>query len=567
MLRVQSCREARSETPQIGDQADMTTDNGSPVAYAYSLWNRFVAKSNRRTLNTKGQFATPPKVARYMASMIPMNSRTIDLLEAGAGTGILTAAVGERCDEATEVEELNLGLYEIDDTLCNSLRESMSFLKKWLSEKGVVLNAKLIEDDFITQNESFFDLLGKEGIAKLRLDYPYSSAIMNPPYFKINKSDERAKAASKIVHGRPNIYALFLMLAALMLRDSGTLVSISPRSFTSGPYFRRFRKCFFRFMHPVSIHVFSSRTRAFKSAGVLQETIIMRAQKSQRFDETRISSSIGASDLENSSGLVVRTSDICRESDGKVLFLPLTDFDIKVMRTIEGWPESFRSMGLRVSTGPVVPFRATKYLIADPTDKTVCPLLWMQNVRCMNVVWPLKLEKPDKMGGRQYIEDSVGTRKLLRSVSPYVLLHRFSVKEQTRRFTAALLDPEGFPFERIGFENHLNYVHRPGSVLEKAECVGIAAILNSRLLDAYIRTKSGSTQINASDMKSLPLPSRGKILSIGKKFQGKKVVDKKELELVVLKALGLEDYLEVFWPNSTRLPSLHNHIRSEKMPP
>jgi len=521
----------------------MATDDESPVTYAYSLWSKFVAKSKRKDLNSKAQFATPPKVARYMASMIPLNLKEIDLLDAGAGTGILAAAVGEKSSEASKVEELNVKLYEIDHELSNYLRDSMNFLKRWLSKKGVALNVRIIEGDFIIRNANFFNL-SRTINTKHKSDSLFSSAIMNPPYFKITKSDERAKVASEIVHGQPNIYALFLMLVALMLKDSGTLVSISPRSFTSGVYFKKFRKHFFSLMHPVSLHVFSSRSRTFKSAGVLQETVIMRAEKKQGLKATKICLSIDADDLDESSELVVKKKDIYRESDGKVLFLPLTDFDIKVMKVMESWPESFLSLDLRASTGPVVPFRATKYLVAEPKENDVVPLLWMQNVRYMRIDWPQKLDKPDKIGKQQYIEDSLGSRKLLRSASPYVLLHRFSSKEQTRSFTAACFNPDDFPFERIGIENHLNYIHRPEGVLERTECIGIAAILSSKLLDTYIRIRSGSTQINASDMKFLRFPEKDKILNIGRKFRNQKVVNERELELVVLKELNLEDFCE-----------------------
>lgn len=40
-----------------------------------------------------GQFPTPPAVARFMASMLELRGRSVRLLDAGAGVGVLTAAV------------------------------------------------------------------------------------------------------------------------------------------------------------------------------------------------------------------------------------------------------------------------------------------------------------------------------------------------------------------------------------------------------------------------------------------------------------------------------------------
>lgn len=522
----------------------MIDHNESPVTHAHTLWRDFVSKSTRKDLNSKSQFGTPPKVAKYMASMIPTDLRSVNLLDAGAGTGILTAAVGEELIKSSKIEELNVDLYEIDQELTKRLRDSMNYLKEWLSEKGVACNVRIIEKDFIIENKHFFNLIRSRTDTSNENHLPsspYTSAIMNPPYSKIRKSDERAIIASSIVHGQPNIYALFLMLASLMVEDSGTLVSISPRSFTSGLYFSEFRKHFFNIMHPVSIHLFSSRIRAFKSEGILQETIIMQAKKTQGLEKTIISSSIEAKDIEQSGKISVRTTDILRESDGKILFIPISHSDIEVMRAVEDWPESFSSLGYRISTGPVVPFRATEYLVDKPKETKCVPLLWMKNVRNMKINWPIKESKPGKTGKPQYITDSSSSRKLLRPSLPYVLLHRFSSKEQTRRFTVACFKPEEFPFERIGIENHLNYIHRREDHMDIRECLSLAAILSTKLLDAYIRIRSGSTQINATDMEFLPLPRKDKILDIGKKLENTKMINRKDLELLVLKELNLED--------------------------
>lgn len=72
-----------------------------------------------------------------------------------------------------------------------------------------------------------------------------------------------------VVHGRPNIYAFFMAVAADLLRDGGEMVAITPRSYFNGPYFKRFRKRFFDRMAARQIHVFESRTDAFQEDAVL----------------------------------------------------------------------------------------------------------------------------------------------------------------------------------------------------------------------------------------------------------------------------------------------------------
>ncbi len=44
----------------------------------------------------------------------------------------------------------------------------------------------------------------------------------------------------------------------------------------------------------------------------------------------------------------------------------------------------------------------------------------------------------------------------------YVLVKRFSSKEEARRVVATVCDPEAVPGDKVGFENHLN-VFPPGA--------------------------------------------------------------------------------------------------------
>src|SRR5690606_38909445 len=104
-------------------------------------------------------------------------------------------------------------------------------------------------------------------------------AILNPPYFKLRKESEQAQAMSHVVHGQPNIYALFMAVAADLLKPQGEMVAITPRSYFNGSYFKRFRRWFFDRMSPRQIHIFESRTEAFKDNAVLQENVILHAKK------------------------------------------------------------------------------------------------------------------------------------------------------------------------------------------------------------------------------------------------------------------------------------------------
>ncbi len=82
----------------------------------------------------------------------------------------------------------------------------------------------------------------------------FNLTILNPPYFKLRKESPQAQKMEHVVHGQPNIYALFMAVAADLLLPGGEMVAITPRSYFNGPYFKRFRKWFFDRMVTRQIH-------------------------------------------------------------------------------------------------------------------------------------------------------------------------------------------------------------------------------------------------------------------------------------------------------------------------
>jgi adenine-specific DNA-methyltransferase len=125
-----------------------------------------------------------------------------------------------------------------------------------------------------------------------------------------------------------------------------------------------------------------------------------------------------------------------------------------------------------------------------------------------------------------------GTEDLLVPQGHYVLVKRFSTKEERRRVVAAVYDPERVPSDRVAFENHLNYYHIRGSGLPVTIAKGLAAFLNSTLVDSYFRQFSGHTQVNAADLRSFRYPARDKLVAIGRRI-GKNFPDQQELDRLV----------------------------------
>jgi adenine-specific DNA-methyltransferase len=341
---------------------------------------------------------------------------------------------------------------------------------------------------------------------------------------------------AEVVHGQPNIYALFMAAAAKMLKPDGQLIFITPRSFCSGPYFRQFRRWFFQIVSLEHIHVFESRTEAFSRDEVLQENIILTAKKaSSQSDFVEISSSHGTQDLANPRSRHVPLVEVLDlRSTEAVLSIPIEPVDSVIREIFSRWPDRLRSLGLEISTGPIVPFRTTA-LVTEGDSVMSAPVVWVQHVGRMAVTWPLlHFNKP------QWIRIKSDTHHLLLPNTSFVLIRRFSPKEDNSRITAAPYLKGELPSEFIGVENHVNYLHRPGGSLNNTEVLGLAAFLNSRWVDHYFRLSSGNTQVSATELRDLPLPPLEKIRRIGEQLQQAKDVSHVALVNQVVSAeLGL----------------------------
>ena len=397
-----------------------------------------------------------------------------------------------------------------------------------LRSAGHDMTYQIEEADFVLSNRPGFgqDTLFGGGVPLESFD----AAIMNPPYFKLNKNSSHARAFERIIHGQPNIYALFMATTAMMLRPGGQLVAITPRSFCSGLYFRSFRRWFFERMALRHIHLFESRTETFKDADVLQESVITLCEKAPHGKQTVSVSTSHGSDLDGADDATEYAGNrIIHDRDSDfVIRIPSNSADAKIMDAVEAWSSTFVERGFRISTGPVVTFRATQYLLDNADAPDAVPLFFPHNVRPFETRWPLP-----KNGKPTAFRACDGSEKLL-------LLRRFSAKEEHRRLTASSFLPghSAWP-TRIAIENHLNYIYVARRNLTESETIGLTAIFNSALLDRYFRTVSGNTQVNATEIRAMPFPSLEDITQIGVAVKGIDLSNRAEVERTVLGVLGI----------------------------
>jgi adenine-specific DNA-methyltransferase len=164
---------------------------------------------------------------------------------------------------------------------------------------------------------------------------------------------------------------------------------------------------------------------------------------------------------------------------------------------------------LNVSTGRTVDFRAKEYLHQSPQEGAA-PLIYPCHFKDGFISWPLESGKKPNA-----IISSPDTSELFVEAGYYVLIKRFSSKEQKRRVMAAVYDPSRINAPFVSFENHLNYFHRNGKGLPEKLAKGLALYLNSSIVDQYFRLFSGHTQVNATDLRKTPYPNEKQLIRLG----------------------------------------------------
>lgn len=462
--------------------------------------------NSRRRRSEIGQFLTPSPIARFMASLFGESHDQVRILDAGAGAGALFGAlVTELCSRAEHPHAIQVAAYENDEVLKPYLSETFGLCEKMCGEQGIIFHGAMFCQDFIGMalaqaEEGLFPAEGQR----------FTHAILNPPYKKISAQTESRRLLDAAGMGVSNLYAAFVWLAMRLLEPGGELVAITPRSFCNGPYFRRFRRVFLDGMSLRRIHVFESRKKAFGDDNVLQENIIFHAVKNQRKPRyVTVSSSTGL-DFEKSAIRRVPYEHMVLPKDKDAfIHLVLSDSDDCVMKRMEQFRTCLGELGVEVSTGRVVGFRAKEYLRACPEDGTV-PLIHPCHFVDGFIRWPAQNGKKPNA-----IVSCEQTRNLMVAAGHYVLTKRFTAKEERRRVVAAIYDPHQIEASIVGFENHLNYFHARGRGLPPSLAKGLAAYLNSSFFDKYFRLFSGHTQVNATDLRKMRYPSREELIRLG----------------------------------------------------
>jgi adenine-specific DNA-methyltransferase len=434
-----------------------------------------------------GQFMTPAVIAQFMASLFDDSVQPATLLDAGAGIGFLTIAAVPKLGTGASVD-----VWEVDPVMRKYLEENLKLLG---------IQHKVHAEDFIHSAVQQIALANSKC---------YTHAILNPPYKKLNSDSVYRGLLRKVGIETVNLYSAFVALAVLLMRDQGQVVAIIPRSFCNGPYYRPFRHFLLNRCSLDRIHIFESRSKAFEDDDVLQENVIIKLVRGKL-----------------QGGIVVSTSHDQRLTDYRERYLPFSEIvkpndaerfihiptdENETHSGTELFQSTLDELDLQVCTGPVVDFRLKYHWLAEPQPHSI-PLIYPHHFSSGKLEYPKQHKKPNALLCNPAVEPWLMPNEC------YVLVKRFSSKEEKRRVVAYVYNPEDINSKHVGFENHWNVFHVGHHGIESGLANGLACFLNSTVLDKRFRVFSGHTQVNATDLRNMKYPTRRFLMALGMRYR------------------------------------------------
>ena len=475
------------------------------------MLNRIIEKTNqyiedmpKKERKKYGQFFTSVETARYMAELfiIPTQKQVLTLLDAGAGSGILSCAIVERLEKFPGIKCIEITCYETDANVLPLLRNNLSYIQEFSSKS---ITVKLITENYITsQYLDFNHMLGGNWNPP-----KYDFVIGNPPYMKISKNAPEATAMPLVCYGAPNLYFIFASMGLFNLKDNGEMVYIIPRSWTSGVYFKKFREYLLSEGKIFHIHLFGSRNKVFDKEDVLQETIIIKIKKTTiKPEQITITSTNTNKDFQNLNILKV-PYDLVVFGSELYVYLITNEREVKVLQKLHKWNNTLPDIGIRMKTGLTVDFR-NRDILRDEDEDGAIPLFYSQHIKQGTVQFPIKKE-------HEYIVTQ--QKGLIQENRNYLFVKRFTAKEEARRLQCGVYLAKKFPqYSKISTQNKINFVD--GLFNELSECMvyGLYVLFNSTLYDEYYRILNGSTQVNSTEINSMPVPELEIIQEMGRKI-------------------------------------------------
>lgn len=453
------------------------------------------------------QYFTPEYVINKMISTIKMsylgNLHTLSILEPSAGCGILILYLVIYLLKNNQLQNIDITAYENDVHLVKILNKNLSTLSDYITNSTkITFNYKIIYKNFLLDHiKGGFDII-----------------ISNPPFKKIRKTSKEALLFSKYLYGQPNMYMLFIIASLKLLNKNGVYAVLSPKNYLSGNYAQKIRSSIlkknFSLIH---IHTFDNR-EIFKD--ICQEIIISTYINNPNYRYVTISHNGHFSTRLHFNNII---------QSNNVVLVPRNTTDLRNITTPAIFKTHLNDLNLKISVGPVVQFRLSKYLNKNHYNQNYAPLLLASNLKENNSIKYNELLNDKKNHSLDVLSSKVMNN------SNYVILQKATRKMANPFVKAAVLTKDFFNHKYIAFDNSLLYIkHKTNNVdLSLEECYGLYCYLTSSYFSTIFNLINSNHTINISDFNNVCFPNKKQIIDIGKKMIKSHIYNQKFCDSII----------------------------------
>jgi hypothetical protein len=391
------------------------------MSLAFSDLSKKLTKSlSKDDKKNGGIFFTPPAcvadiILRLRAFEQKRNRPFETILEPSCGSGEFISALAREYPRADIT-----GIEYNHDIYCEV---SQHF--------SAVTNVRIQHGDFLTYADA-----APDAAAAVAPDL----IIGNPPYY-VMKKEEVAPEYHPFFDGRPNIFILFIIKSAKLLRENGVLCFVLPSSFMNSQYYDKTRKYIVR--HFSILHIAKCDSGGYLETQ--QPTFVLIIQK-------RSPSLVLDDDDEHDAVATTATTTIegciggVFEKSGATIFT----YDLHRMLQLYAGSRSLHELGFNVTVGTVV-WNQCKDILTHDSTKT--RLIYSSNIENGKFV-----HKTYKNAEKKAFIDK-SSSGCGGSGQPMIVLNRgYGVGEY--KFEYCLITPETVSSNEYLIENHLLYITR-----------------------------------------------------------------------------------------------------------
>lgn len=442
---------APAPAPAPGTHTTTSCSGTPPPAPFSELSLQLTHSLTKDAKKNGGIFFTPPScIQRIMAVLQDCVSVTIrSILEPSCGSGEFITALSRAYPNA------NITGIEFHPMIYKAVSQKFAG-----TGTGTGMRVRIQHGDFL-----------KYDAAATTAPVP-DLIIGNPPYFVMKKEDV-APEYYPYFDGRPNIFVLFIIKSAEILREGGVLCFVLPSSFMNSQYYDKTRKYLVR--HFAILHMSRCDDSNMSDAylDTAQGTMILILQK--------LGTGSGSG-----SGSGSGIGSCVFEKSGATIF---TD-NLPRLTSLSAGARSLHDLGFKVNIGTVVWNQCKNILTDDPTKTRL--------VYSSNIVDGKFVHKTYKNPEKKAFIDRPGIR------TPMIVLNRgYGVGEY--KFVYCLLTPDAVSASSAGYliENHLICITFADPETATAAFRHVMRSFQDPRTQEFISCYCGNSAMNATELNHM----------------------------------------------------------------